>query len=109
MKGGGEGRVRRDEKRAPLKTPSWKASETAEVEPIQDQFSRICGEVKKRAAWALGTGSTFSRPSLLYLNRQDGRRVSSLQHILGHVCRFIVQERIKEHSPQEWSSMLLIY
>ena len=36
MKGGGEGRVRRDEKRAPLKTPAWKASETAEIEPIQD-------------------------------------------------------------------------
>ena len=107
MKGGGEGRVRRDEKRAPLKTPAWKASETAEIEPIQDPAGG--GGVKKRAAWALGTGSTFSRPSLLYLNRQDGRRVSSLQHILGHVCRFIVQERIKEHSPQEESSMLLIY
>ena len=62
MKGGGEGRVRRDEKRASLKTPSWKASETAEIEPIQDQFSRICGEVKKRAAWALGTGSTVINP-----------------------------------------------
>ena len=102
MKGGGEGGVRRDEKRAPLNTPAWEARETAEIEPIQDQFSMIC-------AWALGTGSTFSRPSLLYPNRQDGRRVSSLQHILGHVCRFIVQERIKEHSPQEGSSMLLIY
>ena len=109
MKGGGEGRVRRDEKRAPLKTPAWEARETAEIEPIQDQFSRICGGGGMRVAWALGTGSTFSRPSLLHPNRQDGRRVSSLQHILGHVCRFNVQERIKEHSPQEGSSMLLIY
>ena len=82
--------------------------------PVADQkdrglWERDCGGGGMRVAWALGTGSTFSRPSLLHPNRQDGRRVSSLQHILGHVCRFNVQERIKEHSPQEGSSMLLIY
>ena len=53
MKGGGEGRVRRGEKRAPLKTPAWEARETAEIEPIQDQFSRICGGEKSvsRGLW----------------------------------------------------------
>ena len=53
MKGGGEGRVRRDEKRAPLKTPAWEARETAEIEPIQDQFSRICRREKSasRGLW----------------------------------------------------------
>ena len=49
MKGGGEGGVRRAEKRAPLKTPAWEARETAEIEPIQDQFSRICEE-----GWGVG-------------------------------------------------------
>ena len=56
MKGGGEGRVRRDEKRAPLKTPAWKASETAEIEPIQDPAG---GGRKKARRVGSGYGVDF--------------------------------------------------
>ena len=83
---------------------------TAEIEPTALPLLGVLLEKKKWiVAWALGTASPFSRPSLLYPNRQYVRRVSSLQHILGHVCRFIVQERVKEHSPQEGSSMFFIF
>ena len=54
--------MRRDEKRAPLKTPAWEARETAEIEPIQDQFSRICGGGKK--ARRVGSGWLWVRDRL---------------------------------------------
>ena len=41
MEGGGEGGVRRDEKRGPLKTPAWEARETAKIEPIQEKARRV--------------------------------------------------------------------
>ena len=74
----------RDERRAPLKTPALEAMETRAYPGWGKKARRV------------GSGyriDVFSSQSPLP-NRQDGRRVSSLQHILGHVCRFIVQERI---------------
>ena len=41
--------MRRDEKRAPLKTPAWEARETMEIEPISRiNFPGSAGEKKAR-------------------------------------------------------------
>ena len=92
----------RDEKLAPLNTLAWEAR------------SRICrGEKARRVGYRISVRiriDVFSSQSPL---PQQARWLTSF-FVTAHfrtclICGFIVQERIKEHSTQEGSSMLLIY